>query len=65
MKILSNIRRMMKSSGRVMLVEAVITSGTEPDFGKLLDIEMLVSRPAARNGPPLSTRNCLREPGCV
>lgn len=40
LKILSNIRRVMKNNGRVMLVEAVITSGTEePDFGKLIDIE--------------------------
>jgi ubiquinone/menaquinone biosynthesis C-methylase UbiE len=42
-KILTNIKGVMKSSGRVLLVEAVITLGNEPDFGKLLDIEMLVS----------------------
>ncbi len=41
--ILKNIRRVMQSNGRVLLVEAVITSGNQADLGKLLDIEMLVS----------------------
>ncbi len=41
--ILNNIRKTMKDNGRVMLVESVITDSNEPDFGKLLDIEMLVS----------------------
>jgi ubiquinone/menaquinone biosynthesis C-methylase UbiE len=43
LQILKNIQRVMKRNGRVLLVEAVITDGAEPDFGKLLDIEMLVS----------------------
>ena len=33
----------MRDDGRVMLVEAVITTDGKQDFGKLLDIEMLVS----------------------
>ena len=41
--ILSNIGSVMKPDGRVLLVEAVITPTNEQDFGKLLDIEMLVS----------------------
>ena len=41
--ILRNIKRVMKPGGRVLLVEAVITPANEQDFGKLLDIEMLVS----------------------
>lgn len=41
--ILNNIRTAMRDDGRVMLVESVITDSNEPDFGKLLDIEMLVS----------------------
>jgi ubiquinone/menaquinone biosynthesis C-methylase UbiE len=41
--ILRNIKRVMKPGGRVLLVEAVITPANERDFGKLLDIEMLVS----------------------
>jgi ubiquinone/menaquinone biosynthesis C-methylase UbiE len=43
LKILKNIRNVMKSDGRVLLVESVITNDGERDFGKLLDIEMLVS----------------------
>jgi hypothetical protein len=33
----------MNKGGRVLLDEAVITDGNDQDFGKLLDIEMLVS----------------------
>jgi hypothetical protein len=43
LKILRNIASVMKEDGRVMLVESVIAGSNEPDFGKLLDIEMLVS----------------------
>ncbi len=43
LQILKNIRRVMKPNGRVLLVEAVIATNGERDFGKLLDIEMLVS----------------------
>ncbi len=41
--ILKNIKRAMKAGGRVLLVEAVIADGNNQDFGKLLDLEMLVS----------------------
>jgi hypothetical protein len=43
LKILRNIREAMNLDGRVLLVEAVIAEGNGQDFGKLLDIEMLVS----------------------
>ena len=43
LQILKNIKNVMKDGGRVMLVESVITDTNQPDFGKLLDIEMLVS----------------------
>ena len=43
LQILRNIRNVMDDNGRVMLVETVITSDGQPDLGKLLDIEMLVS----------------------
>jgi hypothetical protein len=42
-KILTNIKRAMDSKGRILLVESVITADGQQDFGKLLDIEMLVS----------------------
>src|SRR6266404_2125778 len=43
LQILSNIRQVMKSNARVLLVETVISAGKQQDFGKVLDIEMLVS----------------------
>ena len=42
-KILRNIKNAMKPNARVLLVEAVIANGNNQDFGKLLDLEMLVS----------------------
>jgi len=42
-KILSNVKKAMNADGRVLLVEAVIETGNKQDFGKLMDIEMLVS----------------------
>ena len=42
-KILENIRTVMKPGGRVILLESVLLPGsTQPDFGKLVDIEMLL-----------------------
>ena len=41
--ILKNIKQAMNPGGRVLLVESVIADGNGQDFGKLLDIEMLVS----------------------
>ena len=42
-KILTNISNNMDRNGRVLLVEMVIGGPNEPDLGKVLDIEMLVS----------------------
>ena len=42
-KILTNIRKAMGTYGRVLLIEAVVGDVNEPDFAKILDIEMLVS----------------------
>ena len=41
-RILSNCRRALPSGGRLLLVESVIPPGNEPDWGKLLDLNMLV-----------------------
>lgn len=41
--ILKNIKDAMNPGGRVLVVESVIADGNNQDFGKLLDIEMLVS----------------------
>ncbi|HVQ36042.1 MAG TPA: methyltransferase [Pyrinomonadaceae bacterium] len=42
-QILQNIRNMMGPDGRVLLVEVVIPEGNDPHFGKMLDLERLVS----------------------
>jgi len=42
LKILANIKRAMKPGGRVIPLESVLASSNEPDFGKLIDLEMLV-----------------------
>ena len=41
--ILRNIKQAMNPGGRVLLVESVIAEGNAQDFGKLMDIEMMVS----------------------
>ena len=41
--ILKNIKKAMNPGGRVLIVESVIADGNGQDFGKLLDIEMLVA----------------------
>jgi ubiquinone/menaquinone biosynthesis C-methylase UbiE len=46
--ILKSCHRAMAKSGKVLLVEAVITPGNEPHFSKLLDIQMLVITPGGR-----------------
>ncbi len=42
LRILRNVRRVIPSAGRLLLVEMVIPPGNDPSFGKLLDINMLV-----------------------
>jgi SAM-dependent methyltransferase len=41
-RILENVRRAMKPSGRLLLVETVIPAGNEACFAKLLDLTMMV-----------------------
>jgi hypothetical protein len=41
-RILSNCRRAMLPRGRLLIVEAVVRSGDEPDPAKILDLAMLV-----------------------
>ena len=40
--ILRNIRKVLPPNGRVILLDSVIAPGNAPDFGKLIDLEMLV-----------------------
>lgn len=41
-KILGNIRRVMPDNARVLIIDSVISEGNSSDFGKVLDIEMLL-----------------------
>jgi hypothetical protein len=41
-KILANCRAAMNEKGRVLVVDAVIAPGNDPDWGKLRDMQMLV-----------------------
>ena len=41
-KILKNCRRSIASPGRLLVLDAVLKGTNEPDFGKLLDLEMLL-----------------------
>jgi hypothetical protein len=40
--ILRNIRKAMNPGARVILLESVVLPGNQPDFGKVIDIEMLL-----------------------
>ena len=40
--ILKNIRRAIAEGGKLLLVEAVVPTGSEPHFGKFIDLNMLV-----------------------
>jgi hypothetical protein len=43
LRILENIRRAMSHKrGRVILLDSVIPPGNTPDFGKIIDLEMLM-----------------------
>jgi len=41
-RILSRIKEAMAAGGRVVLLESVIPAGSAPDFGKIIDLEMMV-----------------------
>ena len=41
-KILANCRRAIPADGRLLIVESVLRPGDEPDFGKLIDLVMLL-----------------------
>ncbi len=40
--ILKNIRAAMNRGGRIILIESVVPSGSQPDFSKIIDLEMLL-----------------------
>ena len=40
--ILRNVRKAMNRGGRVILIESVVLPGNQPDFAKIIDLEMLL-----------------------
>lgn len=43
LRILKHVRTAMREGARLLLIESVLPAGSEPHFGKLQDLEMLVS----------------------
>jgi ubiquinone/menaquinone biosynthesis C-methylase UbiE len=41
-QILKHVRAVLPAGGKLLLIEAVVPTGNEPSFGKLIDINMLV-----------------------
>jgi len=41
-RILANCRRAMQQAGRLLIIEAVVRPGDEPDPAKILDLAMLL-----------------------
>lgn len=60
--ILKNIRAVMNSNAKVLIVEVVLPEGNEPHFGKLMDLEMLVS-PGGIERTPNEYRDLLGRAG--
>jgi hypothetical protein len=54
-KILANCRAAMSEKGRVLVVDAVIAPGNDPDRGKLLDMQMLIIGGRERTKPEFVT----------
>jgi SAM-dependent methyltransferase len=62
MVILQNIRKAMNPGGRVILLESVLPPGNTPDFGKVIDLEMLVL-PGGRERTEAEFRSLLDRAG--
>jgi hypothetical protein len=62
--VLRNIRSALegKPHGRLMLIESVLPPGNQPDFGKILDLEMMVM-PGGRERTADEFRTLLRRAG--
>jgi hypothetical protein len=60
--ILRNIRTAMNPGGRVILLESVIAPGSQPDFGKIIDLEMLLM-PGGRERTEQEFRNLFEQAG--
>jgi hypothetical protein len=61
--ILRNCHRAMPDGGRLLLVEPVVPTGSEPSFTKLLDLLMLVWTPGGRERTEAEHRALLTQAG--
>jgi hypothetical protein len=60
--ILRNIRKGMNRGGRVILIESVVQPGNQPDFAKIIDLEMLLM-PGGRERTEAEFRALFAEAG--
>ncbi len=62
-RILQACHRALPARGRVLIVDAVVPSGSTPHYGKLLDLEMLVLTPRGRERTKAEFTKLLRGAG--
>lgn len=62
-RILQACHRALGSRGKVLIVDAVVPSGSTPHYGKLLDLEMLVLTPRGRERTKAEFTKLLRGAG--
>jgi SAM-dependent methyltransferase/biotin operon repressor len=62
-KILRNCRRAMRPGGRVLIIDVVIGSRNSGQYGKLLDLEMLVLTPHGRERTQAEFTELLKQAG--
>ena len=62
-QILRNCHRVMRSGGKMLIVDAVIPPGNGAHFGKLLDLEMLVLTPRGRERTRVEFQDLLKRSG--
>ena len=61
-KILRNIHKQIADDGKVLIIEAVVPEGNEPDYSKVIDLEMLLS-PGGVERTPSEFAELLRNSG--
>jgi hypothetical protein len=62
-RILQACHRALGARGKVLIVDAVVPSGSTPHYGKLLDLEMLVLTPRGRERTKAEFTKLLRGAG--
>jgi O-methyltransferase/methyltransferase family protein len=63
LQILKNIRRVIPSHGRVLVVETIVPEGNDPSVAKLFDLMMLLFPPNGLERTEREFRNLLRDAG--